>query len=328
MAPVTNNKRRRVEDEVRRPKKKKITVKKQKRYHSSSEDESADETVAYDAPKRVKVVEPQVAAREVSIPKPILKHTIAVRQPQPASDESDADENAGVELDGDQDVMLDEVAKNTALNMQAAESSADEELDENDEPDLEAASSSGDEDEDSEPESETSMSSGFATGANKKKRNDPDAFATSISKILGSKLTTNKRADPVLSRSKSAADANKTLADERLEAKARAQMRAEKKAALDRGRVKDVLGLETDGVDTGRVLEEEKRLKKTAQRGVVKLFNAVRAAQVKAEEATRQARSEGVVGMGKREERVNEMSKQGFLDLISSGGKQKASTPA
>ena len=30
--------------------------------------------------------------------------------------------------------------------------------------------------------------------------NDPDAFATSISKILGSKLSTSKRADPVLSR--------------------------------------------------------------------------------------------------------------------------------
>ena len=82
------------------------------------------------------------------------------------------------------------------------------------------------------------------------------------------------------------------------------------------------MGLETEGVDTGKVLEEEKKLKKTAQRGVVRLFNAVRAAQVKAEEAARSARSEGVVGMQKREERVNEMSKQGFLDLISSGGKK------
>ncbi|KAI7709467.1 hypothetical protein KC353_g10333, partial [Hortaea werneckii] len=86
---------------------------------------------------------------------------------------------------------------------------------------------------------------------------------------------------------------------------------------------------ESESVDTGAVLEDEKRLKKTAQRGVVKLFNAVRAAQVKAEEAMKQAKSEGVVGMRQREERVNEMSKQGFLDLISSGGKKGAEgTPA
>lgn len=38
----------------------------------------------------------------------------------------------------------------------------------------------------------------------------------------------------------------------------------------------------------------------------------------------KQAKSEGVVGMRQREERVNEMSKQGFLDLISSGGKKSS----
>ncbi|KAI7629655.1 hypothetical protein KC322_g23154, partial [Hortaea werneckii] len=194
----------------------------------------------------------------------------------------------------------------------------------------ESSSASDDEDaEDLPSDSEASMTSSQAATRAKRKRNDPDAFATSITKILGSKLSSNKRSDPVLSRSKSAADANKTLADERLEARAKAQIRSEKKAALEKGRVKDVLGLESESVDTGAVLEDEKRLKKTAQRGVVKLFNAVRAAQVKAEEAMKQAKSEGVVGMRQREERVNEMSKQGFLDLISSGGKKSSEgTPA
>jgi mitochondrial fusion and transport protein UGO1 len=70
------------------------------------------------------------------------------------------------------------------------------------------------------------------------------------------------------------------------------------------------------------VQELERRLRKTAQRGVVRLFNAVRAAQVRAEEAERDAKRQGVVGMGKREERINEMSKKGFLDLIAGGGKK------
>ena len=31
------------------------------------------------------------------------------------------------------------------------------------------------------------------------------------------------------------------------------------------------------------------------------------------------AKEDGVVGLGKREERMNEMSKQGFLDMITGG---------
>ncbi|KAI7238848.1 hypothetical protein KC330_g2301 [Hortaea werneckii] len=331
MAPVTHNKRRRG-DEERKPKKK-LRVKKQKTYHSSSEDDSADEGAAFDAPKAAKVTQqtpPSAAPR----PKPILKHSTGPSQPQPqpASDRSAANQDLEDEEDEEEDDdEVDEAAKNTALNMGATaeDSSADE--DENDEPELAESSSASDDEEgeDLPSDSEASMTSSQAATRAKRKRNDPDAFATSITKILGSKLSSNKRSDPVLSRSKSAADANKTLADERLEARAKAQIRSEKKAALEKGRVKDVLGLESESVDTGAVLEDEKRLKKTAQRGVVKLFNAVRAAQVKAEEAMKQAKSEGVVGMRQREERVNEMSKQGFLDLISSGGKKGAEgTPA
>jgi hypothetical protein len=75
-----------------------------------------------------------------------------------------------------------------------------------------------------------------------------------------------------------------------------------------------------DGETTGQILATERRLRKVAQRGVVKLFNAVRAAQVKAGEAERAARNEGVVGVKRREEKVTEMSRKGFLDLIASGG--------
>ncbi|CAL3970265.1 hypothetical protein PZA11_006518 [Diplocarpon coronariae] len=163
----------------------------------------------------------------------------------------------------------------------------------------------------------------------KRKRNDPEAFATSMSKILGSKLSTSKRSDPVLSRSLDANQASKEITDLALEKAARHKLRVEKREAMDKGRVKDVLGASTafdaaNGVPDGPTVQEsqelEKRLRKTAQRGVVKLFNAVRAAQVKGEEAARDARTKGLVGYGRRDEKVTEMSKKGFLDLIASGG--------
>jgi len=187
----------------------------------------------------------------------------------------------------------------------------------------------------SDSESDSNSEEGSDTESNpnlirKRKRNDPEAFSMSMTKILGSKLATSKRSDPVLARSVNALQASKEMTDLALEKKARHKMREERKTALDKGRVKDVLGASTAfdaangafgaGVSVQETLELEKRLKKTAQRGVIKLFSAVRAAQVKGEEAARDARVKGLVGHGRREERVNEMSKQGFLELIAGGG--------
>lgn len=336
------SKRRRDPDEPR-PKKKKIRIsKRQPQYHSSSEDEGEDAASSANAiPLKPRVASKKTtdkveaptekAAKPKATPtkpkaapaKPILKHTLPIKSKKPAPP-SDVE----VEEEDDSEDEIHDLATNTALNAAPPqdESDADEDM-ELDEP--ATGESSEDEDDNDEPEldsdleSETSMSSSNAA-AEKKKRNDPNAFATSMSKILDTKLSTSKRSDPVLSRSKTAADANKSLADSKLESKARAQIKTEKRALLEKGRVKDVLGLENENIATGLVMEEEKRLKKTAQRGVVKLFNAVRAAQVKAEGAIKAAKQEGVVGLGKREERMNEMSKQGFLDLISSGGKPTA----
>jgi hypothetical protein len=117
-----------------------------------------------------------------------------------------------------------------------------------------------------------------------------------------------------------------------LEHKARGKLREERKRGLERGRVRDVLlgggvgeglgmggekGGEGEGV--GAMQEQERRLRKTAQRGVVKLFNAVRAAQVKGEEAGRERRG----GRDAREERVREMGREGFLELVAGGGGKK-----
>jgi hypothetical protein len=174
-------------------------------------------------------------------------------------------------------------------------------------------------------EADDDDSAATATRA-KSKRNDPTAFATSLQKILGTKLATSRRSDPLLSRSAEAQQASRDLVDSALEAKARRQMRQQKLAALEKGRVRDVLVAtrnEATGeveTSTSEILETERRLRKTAQRGVVKLFNAVRQAQVKGQEAEQQSRKDGFVGVKGREEKVTEMSRKGFLDLIASGG--------
>jgi hypothetical protein len=217
--------------------------------------------------------------------------------------------------------------------VQAAES-------EDDEPALEAAGSDTEVTDASNSDSNSEEDSDAESNPNltkKRKRNDPEAFATSMSKILGSKLSTSKRSDPVLSRSTTALQASKEITDQALEKKAKDKLREERRVALDKGRVKDVLGASTAfdaerGEDVGvasvaETMELEKRLRKTAQRGVVKLFNAVRAAQIKGEEAAREARKKGLVGHGRREGKVNEMSKKGFLELIAGGaGGLKAGT--
>lgn len=79
------------------------------------------------------------------------------------------------------------------------------------------------------------------------KRNDPDAFSTSISKILSTKLSQGARRDPVLSRSLEAAKVSSGLAHEKSERRAKAKIKADRKEDLERDRVKDVLGLQSGG---------------------------------------------------------------------------------
>lgn len=133
----------------------------------------------------------------------------------------------------------------------------------------------------------------------KRKRNDPEVFSTTMSKILSSHLTTTARKDPVLVRAKHSA---MEIDESKIEAKARRVLREEKRKGLEKGRVREVVPKDNDEA-ARKALELEKRLRKTAQRGVVKLFNAVRAAQIKGEEGSRVVKSKGVVGIAKREEK-------------------------
>lgn len=278
--------------------------------------------------------------RKRSTPKPALKtkklrrgaayHSSSEEEAEPVENDHipkavavaviGGEDSSGSEIEGDlhDTVRLGNVAMDTdSARLEADLGGVDDDIGGSQAGDTEDLSADSDLDADPDSDEESTTSSTIRTKA---KRTDPTAFANSISKILSTKLTTTKRADPLLSRSKSAHDTSRSKSNSRLELAARRKLRADKKAAQDKGHVADVLRLDDTEVLTGEVVEEERRLKRTAQRGVVKLFNAVRAAQVNAQNAGQEAAKEGVVGIDRRKERVDEMSRKGFLEMLSEGG--------
>ncbi|QPC79451.1 hypothetical protein HYE68_010203 [Fusarium pseudograminearum] len=294
MAGLVNKKKRQPDGRLQRP------TKKQKRkqlrdYNSDSEPEEAQE---FDA---VNLLDSDDDIHNVQV------------------DNVGASDNEASSSDEERPA-LKKPLKKTKTNAKAQEPKDDEPEAESEEEEED------DDDEGSEDDEDEDMDGTNPNKRKKSKRNDPNAFATSLSKILSTKLSTSKRSDPVLARSAAAHEASKAAVDSALESKARKQLREQKKRAFEKGRVKDVLVATTNDttgeleVSTSEIMETERRLRKVAQRGVVKLFNAVRAAQVKAVEAEKGTKKEGVIGMKKREEKVNEMSKKGFLELIASGG--------
>lgn len=334
----TSLKRRRTEEQLRGkvPKKEKKKVKKQKYYHSSSEDEGG----ARDAPSRgssgdeapfepsganatlpkAKDAKPKKATKLATrpAPKPIPEALETAEAPAPAAVPKHKAQ-----------LPIKSVLKKTAP-VPGPTDDFEEDLSPGDDEDSEPEADEFDvEDSESDASDASSVSETSTAVARKvRKRNDPEAFATSISRILNSKLTTTKRSEPILSRSKDAQQANRELADSKLTEKARRQVVAERKAAQDKGRVKDVVGLNDPSISTAAITAKEKELRRTAQKGVIKLFNAVRAAQVKGEQAEKEAKAQNVVGLDKREEKVKEMSKQGFLDMITGGSKKEGSVEA
>lgn len=288
MSAIENKKRKRADGPLAKLKARPRKFKRANSYHSSSEDEDGDGSKKLSG-ANLEQVQPHVP-RPPKVDDVVLPNLVQEAVDAPDSDSEEHD------LSGAED---------------GPEENASPESSDNDEPELGSDSD----------EASTTPSNAL----NKRKRNDPTRLATSISKILDAKLTTTQRNDPVLSRSKDASTTVKEISEIQLEAKARRKLRDDKRVAMERGRVKDVLGIEDKDISTAEVAEQEKKLRKMAQRGVVKLFNAVRAAQVKGEEAARTVSAVGVsgtavVGADRRKEKVNEMSKKGFLDLLAGDG--------
>lgn len=146
------------------------------------------------------------------------------------------------------------------------------------------------------------------------KKQETEQFSNAINALLDTHLKAYDRKDPILARSKKEL---KTFENDKLEEKAKKLLLAEKKKRLTANRVKDLLP--TDDSTARQVLEKEKKLKKIAQKGVIKLFNAILMTQTETEQDI--SKESGLIGNAKKKELVNEISKEKFLSLVQQAGK-------
>lgn len=150
----------------------------------------------------------------------------------------------------------------------------------------------------------------------KKKKNLDDgseSFANAFNAIVGSRLKAYNRKDPILAKNKTTL---KKLESDKLEAKAKRLILSEKKQVHDKNRVKNLLPSASEPEKVRTIIQNERQLKKVAQKGVVRLFNAVLSTQIKTNEELGQEK----VGQTKKEELMNEISKEKFLDLVQAAG--------
>ncbi|KAK6872316.1 Ribosomal RNA-processing protein 15 [Candida tropicalis] len=194
------------------------------------------------------------------------------------------------------------------------DSELDEEIGSDDEVDLADVSSSSDDDEDEDESNFPKLKK------NKGKSIDDgsESFATALTSIVNSKLKSYDRKDPILVRNKTTL---KKLESDKLELKAKKALLQEKKNFQDKYRIKNLLPIDNEQ-EPGKVrelIQKEKDLKKVAQRGVVKLFNAVLSTQIK---TNQELGKEVIRGQTKKEELMNDVSKEKFLDLIAAAGNE------
>lgn len=160
-----------------------------------------------------------------------------------------------------------------------------------------------------ESEDEEEMDASALHKAKKAKKDE--AFGKAFSAILGSSIKAHAKENPILIRSTKSA---KELEDQKLEAKARRLIKLEKRKAAEKDRVKTLVPLD-DPERAKEILATEKRLKKVAQRGAIRMFNAILAAQSGAKSMDESS----ILGVKKRDEMASQMSKESFLDAVREG---------
>ena len=150
---------------------------------------------------------------------------------------------------------------------------------------------------------------------NSKHDDGSTGFSAAVNAILSSHLKAYDRKDPIMARNKKVL---KQSESEKLEYKAKKALLAEKKKLLGKARKTDIIPIasgEDRSENIRKVLEKETALRKIAQKGAVKLFNAILATQVKTEKEV----SENLSGIKNKEEKkelITEVSKEKFLDLV------------
>ncbi|CAI4054081.1 rRNA-processing protein RRP15 SKDI_16G3980 [Saccharomyces kudriavzevii IFO 1802] len=150
----------------------------------------------------------------------------------------------------------------------------------------------------------------------KSKHDDGSAgFSTAVNAILSSHLKAYDRKDPIMARNKKVL---KQSESEKLEYKAKKALLAEKKKLLGKARKRDIIPIvsgEKKSENIRKVLENETTLRKIAQKGAVKLFNAILATQVKTDKEITENLS-GIKNKEEKRELITEVSKEKFLDLV------------
>lgn len=149
-----------------------------------------------------------------------------------------------------------------------------------------------------------------------------EKFSSAMSAILGSHLKQYDRIDPVMARQKKALEQKE---QDKLDDKARKLLTREKKKFLLKSRKIDIIPQENEEGEIASLLEQEKRLRKIAQKGVVRLFNVITATQLKTErevsEKLASSHVKSAIHKEKEESKlISEVSKETFLDLVRAAG--------
>ncbi|AMD20681.1 HDL063Cp [Eremothecium sinecaudum] len=225
-----------------------------------------------------------------------------------SSDEAESDVDAKDEQEQEQE---QEQEKEEEQQQQQQQQQEQEQV--NDEIDEEGVTSEEieEQDEDDFPRKKKSSNSKHDDGS--------ESFSNALSNILSSHLKSYDRKDPILARNKKVLKQNEA---DKLELKARKALLAEKKQLLNKARKRDILPVassEEDPTIIRLTLEKERKLRKIAQKGVVKLFNAILSTQVKTEKEI-ETNLANVKNRKERKELITEVSKERFLDLVKAAG--------
>ncbi|AJV92671.1 Rrp15p [Saccharomyces cerevisiae YJM1478] len=218
--------------------------------------------------------------------------------------------------------LSNEPEKDTIMEGDEAEedeqnSSSDEssKIIDNEQSDAEEDDDEEEEDDDDDEEEEDDDFPRKKKSKNSKHDDGSTGFSAAVNAILSSHLKAYDRKDPIMARNKKVL---KQSESEKLEYKAKKALLAEKKKLLGKARKTDIIPIasgEDRSENIRKVLEKETALRKIAQKGAVKLFNAILATQVKTEKEV----SENLSGIKNKEEKkelITEVSKEKFLDLV------------
>lgn len=234
--------------------------------------------------------------------------SVKVRKVEKAQAQEDAEASSSSEVESD------------------IESGSDASEDDNDELDLDQVSSSDGSDdaeaseEDKVEEEEEDDSFPRKKKSSKSKHDDGSStFSSALTNILSSHLKAYDRKDPIMARNKRVIKQNEA---DKLEQKAKKAILAEKKKLLNKTRKKEIIPVaaaDTNAEEIREVLEKERKLRRIAQKGVVKLFNAILSTQVKTEKEVSESLGD-VKNRSERKELITEVSKEKFFDLVKTAG--------